>query len=357
MTKGYPQGKDRYNRRVMADVSSHNQSPRPILILGPTAGGKSDLAIELALALRGPNNEPGEVLSADSMQIYKLMDAGTAKPSPQQRATVPHHLIDQIEPTQRFTVADWLSQADALIESRVARGIWPIVVGGTNLYIQSLLEGMFDGPGMDEEFRRSVAEIPAPQLHERLRQVDPPAAERLHPNDQKRITRALEVFHLTGQRMSDLQQQWTAGVTSDGAGAKYRHNPIVLGLNWPVEAINRRINLRVKAMFFPDKARQQEGVDWWPALDLVTETRHLHDAGSLGPQACKALGYQQVLEHLAGQCSLDDAFERTKILTRRYAKTQRSWLKRFRNVKWLDGQAARPECVLQALEHVRFSCT
>ena len=138
----------------MGDVTPNN-TPRPIVILGPTAGGKSDLAIELALALRGPHGEPGEVLSADSMQIYKHMDAGTAKPSPQQRATVAHHLIDQIEPTQRFTVADWLTQADALIESRIARGVWPVVVGGTNLYIQSLLEGMFDGPGMDEEIGRA----------------------------------------------------------------------------------------------------------------------------------------------------------------------------------------------------------
>lgn len=302
-----------------------DHSGRIIVILGPTAGGKSDLAVGLAQRLGG------QIVGADSMQVYRHLNAGTAKPTAGQRAAVVHHLIDLVEPTERFTVADWLEQADAAIQRIQSAGQWPIVVGGTNLYLKALLEGMFEGPPADQAFRRSLADQSAQQMHEQLKRIDPEAAQRIHPNDRKRIERALEVHHTTGRPISRLQQQWAGGVFTDEppsgiAGPHYRHNPLLIGLRWPTEQINRRINARVKAMFNPPP-----GVE-----DLLSETRRLHEAGRLGPQAAEALGTKQVLAHLAGQMDLAETIERIKIDTRRFAKSQRTWLKRYRGVHWLE---------------------
>ena len=295
---------------------------RPIVILGPTAGGKSELAVEIADALPGG----GEIISADSMQVYRHMDAGTAKPSHALRQRTAHHLIDIIEPTQRFTVHDWLARAEAAISDITARGRTPILVGGTNLYLKALLEGMFEGPGIDEPFRESLADVPGPKLHERLTEVDPVAAKRIAPADRKRLTRALEVHHLTGRPISELQQQWR----DETRTATYRHDPVLLGLDWPTDAINRRINLRVKQMFFPPQ-------DADTPESLPDEAHRLDAAGLLGPQAREALGYKQVLT-----LPPDEALEQTKIQTRRFAKQQRTWLKRFRGIRWLAAAEASP---------------
>ncbi|MEO0514776.1 MAG: tRNA (adenosine(37)-N6)-dimethylallyltransferase MiaA [Planctomycetota bacterium] len=321
--------------------------PRPIVILGPTAGGKSDLAAQLAEHLGG------QVLGADSMQVYKHLDAGTAKPPPQLRQRVPHHLVDLVEPTERFTVHDWLNHADATIAEVQSSGGTPVIVGGTNLYLKALLEGLFDGPGQDDAFRASLTALPDAELHQRLAAIDPAAAARIAPADRQRLTRALEVHHLTGQPISELQTQWAEAAA---AQTEYRHRPILIGLRWDVEAINPRINLRVKAMFTPDK------VD--PALaaavciggeSLPDEVRRLVAEGRLvpGSQAAEALGYKQVLAALYPDqfpgaadrliSNLDDAFERTKILTRRFAKQQRTWLKRFRGVRWIEGDVPSSE--------------
>lgn len=300
----------------------------PIVILGPTAGGKSELAVALAEHLEG------EVISADSMQIYQHMEAGTAKPSPALRDRAVHHLIDCVPPTERFTVADWLRRADAILASLRSRGRTPIVVGGTNLYIKALLEGLFEGPGHDPSFRRDLEARDSADLHARLLRVDPEAAGRIHVNDRKKMIRALEVHELTGQPISTLQRQWAAPPTA----RPYRHEARLVGVAWSVQAINRRINLRVKAMFDPHKAIEQDGLSreevWWPC-GLVEETADLASRGLLGPQAREALGYKQVLDHLAGRCSRDEALEQTKIQTRRFAKRQRTWLKRFTGCAWL----------------------
>ena len=299
---------------------------RIVIILGPTAGGKSDLAIGLAQAFGG------EIVSADSMQVYRHLDAGTAKPSVEQRFAVMHHLIDIVEPTEPWTVADWLDAAERAIADIQQRGRLPIVVGGTNLYIKALLEGMFAAPGADAAFRRSLDDVASADLHSRLSQVDPVAAQRIHPNDRKRLIRALEVHHLTGTGISQWQTQWAQ--SDEGGEDKreggYRHNAILVGLRWPVEAINRRINARVKSMFDPPGDVE----------DLVSETRRLREAGLLGPQASEALGTKQVLAHLAGRCTLEEAVEQVKIETRRYAKAQRTWLRRYRDVRWLDADQA-----------------
>ena len=313
---------------------------RPIVILGPTAGGKSDLAAGLA------QRSGGRVIGADSMQVYRHLDAGTAKPPPALRQRVPHELVDLVDPGERFTVHDWLKQADALIEAGVAAGETPVVVGGTNLYLKALLEGLFDGPGQDDAFRASLADVPDAELHARLTAADPSAAARIAVADRQRLTRALEVFHLTGTPISALQTQWENEVSQRTA---YRHDPVLIGLRWAVEDINPRINLRVKAMFYPQKVEPQLAADVCiNGESLPDEVARLDAAGLLPPgsQCAEALGYKQVLAAIAPDrhpraadrliTNLDDAFERTKILTRRFAKQQRTWLKRFRGVRWVD---------------------
>ncbi len=307
---------------------------RPYVILGPTAGGKSDLAVALAEGVPGG----GEIIGADSMQVYRHMDAGTAKPPKELRDRVPHYLVDIVEPTERFTVADWLEKAEALIGSLREQGKTPIIVGGTNLYLKALLVGMFDGPGQDPAFRESLQDIDHGELHRRLGEVDPESAQRIDPNDRKRLVRALEVYHQTGEPISSHQQQW-----QDEPGRTYRHDPVMIGMHWPVEEINPRINLRVKAMFYPDQVDPVLEAAACPnGESLPAETQRLHEAGLLGEQASEALGYKQILEHLEGGMTLDEAFERTKILTRRFAKQQRTWLRRFQAVSWLPAQAMSP---------------
>lgn len=355
----------------MTDASK----PRLIVLVGPTAGGKSELAVELALRLQELGC-PGQIINADSMQVYRHMDVGTAKPEPELRQKVPHHLIDIVEPTQRFTVADWLALTENLIDQIQQAGHTPIVVGGTNLYIKALLEGMFEGPAHDPALRQRLGSMDNDSLHKWLIRVDPASGQRIHRNDRKKMIRALEVFELTGRPISAMQQQWNSNVQSDGGeegsetrAAGYRHDPILIGLDWPVEAINRRINARVKMMFFPpgreesnlapnapelpehsmrlsdfpwsDESRHPANQDMKTKAEasrpetLLEEVIRLESAGLLGPQAREALGYKQVLAHLAGRYSLEQAFEQTKILTRRFAKTQRTWLRRYRGVHWL----------------------
>ncbi len=305
---------------------------RIVVILGPTAGGKSDLAVAVAQQCGG------EIVSADSMQVYRGLDAGTAKPTAEQRDAVVHHLVDCVEPTEPWTVADWLESAERSIADMHQRSVLPVVVGGTNLYIKTLLEGMFEGPPADPDFRQTLRDVEARQLHARLAEVDPAAAQTIKPMDRKRMVRALEVYHATGKRISELQEQWSEG------NAGYRHDPILIGLHWPVEAINRRINARVKAMFEPAADRE----------DLVGETRRLLEAGRLGPQAREAIGTRQVLEHLAGRCTRDQAIEQVKIDTRRFAKQQRTWLKRYRDVHWLEAEQSSPaDLAEKAIERVR----
>lgn len=323
---------------------------KPILILGPTAGGKSDLAVDLAEQI--PIG--GEVVGADAFQVYRYLDAGTAKPDRSLRARAPHHLFDIVQPTQRFTVYDWLDLAHQAIADIQSRGKVPIIVGGTNLYMKALLEGMFQGPGQDAAFRASLDDVPTPSLHLRLQTTDPDTAQRVKPADRPRIVRALEVYELTGTPISELQTQWE-NESSQGLDA------ILLGLRWEPQAINSRINLRVKAMFYPD----QVDPDLAQAVcingeSLVDEVQRLKKQGCFAPihepaasnqnlatspnQARQALGYKQLLAWLEGTdsaiTSLDDAFEKTKVLTRRFAKQQRTWLKRFTHIHWINGEAS-----------------
>ncbi len=274
-----------------------------ILIVGPTAGGKSGLALSLAQHLPGG----GEIISADSMQVYRGMDIGTAKPTREEQQLIPHHLIDGVEPDEPFSVDDWLKSAERCIAESRTRGRWPIIVGGTNLYVKAFLEGLFEGPPPDEALRAQLAGWSIEELHAELARVDPASAQRIHRNDRKRLTRALEVHRATGTPLSQWQSQWS--------GSPRRSDVLLIGLDWPAESINRRINARVKAML---------------EAGLVDEVRALHAAGRLGPQAREALGYKQLLSALEGNANLADAVEQIKIETRRFARKQRTWLKSFR---------------------------
>ena len=331
---------------------------KPILILGPTAGGKSDLAVDLAEQLPGE----GEVVGADAFQVYRHLDAGTAKPDRSLRNRVAHHLFDIVEPTQRFTVHDWLTLAHEAIADIQSRGKTPIIVGGTNLYMKALLDGMFDGPGQDVAYRRSLDGINTPLLHMKLLEVDRASAARIKPMDRQRIVRALEVYELTGEPISELQTQWE-GEGSQGIDAT------LVGLRWEAETINPRINLRVKAMFYPEKVEpeiaQRVCIN---GESLIDEVKRLLDDGCFGPvvgegsvespnQARAALGYKQLLAWMQGTdehiTSLDEAFEKTKVLTRRFAKQQRTWLKRFTKTHWIDSdQASKSQVLEQALAAV-----
>ncbi len=278
------------------------------IIIGPTAGGKSALAMQIAAEL-ARNGTPCEIVTADAYQIYTGLDIGTAKPSKAEQAILPHHLLDIIDPSDPtpFTVHDWLTAATAKIAEIQSRGNLPIVVGGTHLYIKALLDGLFEAPPPDEALRTSLRARPLADLRAELEKADPLAASRIHPNDERRTIRALEVLHQTGTPISQQQTQWATPTA--------HADRVLIGLVWEIEAINRRINARVRGMM-------EQG--------LLAEVRTLHSSGRLGPQAREALGYKQIIDHLEGRCSLDDAVERIKIETRRFGKNQRTWLKRLR---------------------------
>jgi len=296
---------------------------KPLLvIIGATASGKSALALEVA-ARAG-----AELLSVDSMQVYRGMDIGTAKPTADEQRRVRHHLIDVVEPTETFTVARFVDLADATIADAASRTAPLVATGGTPLYYKALFEGMFEGPGASSAIRDRLRALSNDELHARLAAVDPAAATRLHRNDTKRLIRALEVHELTGQPISALQKEW--GDTTP------RHRAVWVGLDWDRDALNRRINARVKVML---------EAGW------LEETRRLIDRyGELSKTAAEATGYAELIAHLRGKMSLDDAVEQIKIATRQLARRQMKWFRRFRDVTWLKGDRPIEENVDRVLD-------
>lgn len=306
----------------MASTEEHPETARPIVVLlGPTASGKTELSLSLARELPGG----GECVIADSMQIYRGMNIGTASPNHEERNSVPHHLLDIADPSEDgYSVSQWCAEAEAAITSIRSRNRWPIIVGGTNLYIRALLEGVFEGPKANPEIRAELDALSNEELRLRLETNDPEAALRIHPNDRRRTSRALEVFKLTGQRISEQQVEWSAQITP-------RSDALIIGLQWPVEDLNRRINSRVGQMM-------KDG--------FLDEVKELIDAGGLGSQACEAVGYRELAEAIAGTMSLEEAIEQIKIRTRRFAKQQRTWLRRFQAIPqslWLNAKESSSE--------------
>jgi tRNA dimethylallyltransferase len=269
------------------------------VLTGPTASGKTAVGVRLAERLGG------EIISMDSMALYRGMNVGTAKPTAAERARVGHHLVDVREPWQPASVAWWLAEAGEAAAAIRGRGRQVLVVGGTALYLKALAHGLFEGAPIDAELRARLEATPLPELYARLQTVDPPAAARLHANDKKRIVRALEVYEQTGTPMSAHQRQFAQP-------AAWRRPPVWLDL--PRAALYRRIEARIDAMM---------------SHGLLHEVRDLGNLPlPLSREARQALGYKELLDHLAGKCSLSEAVARIKTRSRNFAKRQLSW---FRN--------------------------
>ena len=282
-----------------------------ILILGVTASGKGKLAFDLAKSLGA------EIISIDSMKVYRRIDIGTAKPPKENRDQVPYHLIDVVEPSESFSVARFLELAQASIADIKKRNKPVVAVGGTALYIKSLLYGLFEGPGADEQIREELkAQAQAEgldKLYEQLKTIDPDAAAKISSNDPRRIIRALEVYQLTGKPISAFQQQWNTNAS---------HDWTIIGLRREKTEESKRINARVKKM-----------ID----AGLVDEVKRLlAEPKPLSKQARSAIGYAEIINHLSGQTTLDDTIELIKKNTRKFAKAQRTWFKTFKNVRSLD---------------------
>jgi len=289
-----------------------NHEPRTILILGVTASGKGRLAFDLAESLGA------EIVSVDSMKVYRRMDIGTAKPSKDARKRVKYHLIDIVEPSDSFSVGSFVELAQKAIEQIKGRNKPIVAVGGTALYVKVLLYGLFEGPGANEQIRgqlqKRVRADGLEQLHSELRELDPTAAERINPNDAKRIIRALEVYQITGRPISALQQQWDT--------SNMMHNWTLIGLRREKADANSLINKRVEKMI---------------ADGLVEEVKSLlAEEKPLSPQARCAIGYAEIIDYLTRRIKMEDAIELIKKNTRRLAKNQRTWFKTFRNINWLD---------------------
>jgi tRNA dimethylallyltransferase len=285
---------------------------RALILTGPTACGKTALALDLCARVGG------EVVALDSMTVYRGMSVGTAKPTLDERARVPHHLIDVLDPWESLTVAWWLARATEACEGIVARGKRPIFVGGTPFYLKALLHGLFDGPPADAALRARLeaeaATVGNEALHARLRDVDAKTAARLHPNDVRRVVRALEVFALTGKPISDWQQNWDTPAFAGAQAAPPAAIPAVV-LELPREVLYDRINRRVGAML---------GAGWVEEVRALTALPH-----PLSREARQALGYGELLAWLETGGDLNEVADAIRTRTRQFAKRQLTW---FRNL-------------------------
>jgi tRNA dimethylallyltransferase len=291
---------------------------RALILTGPTACGKTALALYLA------DRVGAEIVALDSMTVYRGMDVGTAKPTPAERQRVPHHLIDALDPWESATVAWWLAQAECACRDITARGLRPMFVGGTPFYLKALLHGLFPGPPADEGLRRDL-EAEARRdgnaaLHAKLAAVDPKTAARLHPNDVRRVVRALEVHHLTGKPISAWQQTWDTPSFADSpdAAPPAAKIPAVV-LELPREVLYDRVNRRVDVML---DAGWLDEVKWLRALPHP-----------LSREARQALGYREMLEHLDGNgTTWDETVNLIRTHTRQFAKRQLTWFRHFQGL-------------------------
>jgi tRNA dimethylallyltransferase len=282
-----------------------------IVICGPTGVGKTGFAISLA------KHFGGEIIGADSMQIYRWMDIGTAKPTAKEQAQVVHHLVDIIAPDENFDAVAYAGQAGKCINFLAATGKVPLVVGGTGLYIKALIHGLVEAapsdPGVRDKLHKALAVAGAPILHQCLSELDPESAKRIHPNDRHRILRALEVFQITGRSISCYH--------NDHGFAPLHYNPLYIGLTLPREELYERINKRVEFML---------------AEGLVDEVRSLLDRGFRSElKSMQALGYRHMVDFIQGRLIWDEAIRTLKRDHRRYAKRQMTWFGAIADVNWL----------------------
>ena len=287
-------------------------NPNIIVICGPTASGKTALSVALARELGG------EVVSADSMQIYRRMDIGTAKPTLEERMGIPHHMIDVADPEENYSVARYVSDAVPVVDDIIARGKIPVVAGGTGLYIDNLIAGREFAPfeetgGLRESLQNRVKAEGLPVLLEELRQVDPEAAQRLHPNDEKRIIRALEVWLSTGKTITQHNIE-TQSVPP-------RYHPLIIGLDFEErEHLRRRIDLRVDEMM--ERGLEQE------IRQLLADGVPSHCT------AMQAIGYKEIVSAILDGRPVSEGAEEVKLRSRQYAKRQLTWFRRNPSVHW-----------------------
>jgi tRNA dimethylallyltransferase len=300
----------------LASEPHQHSSVRAIAVVGPTAAGKSDLGVELARRCGG------EVINADAMQLYKGMDIGTAKLSPAERRDVPHHMLDVLDVTETASVAAYQRQTRELMERLIADGITPVLVGGSGLYVQAVLDELeFPGtdPAVRDRLEAELAEVGSEALHARLAVLDPPAATAILSSNGRRVVRALEVIEVTGRPFSATMPK----------RGEARYGTVQIGVDRDVAELDARVDLRVQLMF---------------EAGLVDEVRALEAVGLRdGKTAARALGYQQVLSYLDGAYDLEAAAEETARATRRFVRRQRSWFRRDQRITWFDG--ARPDLV------------
>lgn len=288
------------------------QKPTVIVICGPTASGKTALSIELAKEIKG------EIISADSMQIYKDMDIGTAKPHEEEKQGIKHYLLDFINPDTRYSVAEFKIDATKAIEEILQKGKIPIVVGGTGLYIDTLIYGIeYNDIKIDEEYRQELEKIAEEQglevLYQKAKEIDNKAMEKISPNDKKRIMRVLEIYKATGKTKTEQEAE------SKRNGVKYDYK--VFALNMDREVLYNRINLRVDIMI-------ENG--------LIEEVQKLRDKYNKFPTAMQGLGYKEVVEYLENKVTKEQMIEKIKMETRRYAKRQLTWFRKNEDTVWID---------------------
>lgn len=286
-----------------------------LIILGPTAAGKTDISIEVAKMIKG------EIISADSMLVYRGMDVGTAKPTSEEMQNITHHMIDVVEPDQEFSVAMYQSAVEKLIGEIVERGNLPMLVGGTGLYIRAVIDDYnFTPVAKDNDLRDKLiteAEKLGPEeMHKKLAEVDPTSAGRLHPNDLRRVIRALEVYYLTGIPISQ-QSQGNKGIDQNDS----KYSVKMFGLTMDRQLLYKRIEQRVDLML-------ERG--------LLEEVRRLMEKYNTWGTALQGLGYKEIIAYLKGECSLDEAVEILKRDTRRFAKRQLTWFRADKRIEWID---------------------
>ena len=300
---------------------------RLLCLLGPTAVGKTEIAIQLAQSLNA------EIISVDSRQIYRQMDIGTAKPTLEERQAARHHLIDCVDISQAFSVADYQSLADTAIADIQNRGKQVLLIGGAGLYFRAVVDGLFEGPGADpslrERLEQEAAQHGVDALHERLRACDPESADRIHPNNIVRVIRALEVYELTGTAMSEHQQQWHP--------EKQLYPFIAFCLTMPRALLYHRIEQRVDIML---------------ANGLIAEVESLLAAGyTRDTVALQSFGYKELIAYLDGKCTYIEAILQLKQNTRRFAKRQLTWFRKDTRLEWIDREST-PDIVSHLLEKI-----
>lgn len=286
--------------------------PKVIVICGPTASGKTALSIELAKKING------EIISCDSMQIYKYMDIGTAKPTLEEQKEVKHHLIDFVEPNQRYSVAEYKKDAEKSIEEILSKGKTPIIVGGTGLYVDSLIYGIeYPEIELDEEYRKQlekeIEEKGLESLYNKAKEIDSKAMEKISPNDKKRIMRVVEIYKATGKTKTEQE------IESRTHEVKYDYKVFAIKMDREklYERINKRVDLMVKK-------------------GLIEEVQNILKKYDKFPTAMQGLGYKEVVEYLDGKTTKEEMIDKIKMQTRRYAKRQITWFKKNKQTVWIE---------------------